>query len=234
MLTRYPHELSGGQQQRVVIAMALMAEPALLIMDEPTTGLDVTIEAAILDLVRDLRRQLRHGDPVHQPQSRHGRAHLRPHRRALCRPPRRDRPHPPRLRRPCPSLHARPAGRAAAARMRGAASARLKPIAGTLTARGPRPHRLRLLAALRLRRPVRLRRPCRSRSITAGGEAGQHARCARLDVVRAFVDPAVAARRRVPSRAGPSRPCCSTCRTSPSAMPSAAASPAASRARCRR
>ncbi|MSP49495.1 MAG: ABC transporter ATP-binding protein [Alphaproteobacteria bacterium] len=55
MMERYPHQLSGGQQQRVVIAMALMAEPALLIMDEPTTGLDVTIEAAILALVRDLR-----------------------------------------------------------------------------------------------------------------------------------------------------------------------------------
>jgi peptide/nickel transport system ATP-binding protein len=55
MMARYPHQLSGGQQQRVVIAMALMAEPALLIMDEPTTGLDVTIEAAILELVRDLR-----------------------------------------------------------------------------------------------------------------------------------------------------------------------------------
>ncbi len=54
-MTRYPHQLSGGQQQRVVIAMALMAEPSLLIMDEPTTGLDVTIEAAILELVRDLR-----------------------------------------------------------------------------------------------------------------------------------------------------------------------------------
>jgi peptide/nickel transport system ATP-binding protein len=55
MMARYPHQLSGGQQQRVVIAMALMAEPALLIMDEPTTGLDVTIEAAILELVRELR-----------------------------------------------------------------------------------------------------------------------------------------------------------------------------------
>ncbi len=57
VLERYPHQLSGGQQQRVVIAMALIAEPALLIMDEPTTGLDVTVEAAVLDLVRALRRR---------------------------------------------------------------------------------------------------------------------------------------------------------------------------------
>jgi peptide/nickel transport system ATP-binding protein len=62
MLARYPHQLSGGQQQRIVIAMALMAEPALLIMDEPTTGLDVTVEAAVLDLVRELRQ--RHGTSV--------------------------------------------------------------------------------------------------------------------------------------------------------------------------
>ena len=54
---RFPHQLSGGQQQRVVIAMALMAEPSLLIMDEPTTGLDVTVEAAVLDLVRELRQR---------------------------------------------------------------------------------------------------------------------------------------------------------------------------------
>ena len=54
---RYPHQLSGGQQQRIVIAMALIAAPALLIMDEPTTGLDVTVEAAVLDLVRALRQR---------------------------------------------------------------------------------------------------------------------------------------------------------------------------------
>src|SRR6185437_6180790 len=54
---RYPHQLSGGQQQRIVIAMALIARPALLIMDEPTTGLDVTVEAAVLDLVRELRQR---------------------------------------------------------------------------------------------------------------------------------------------------------------------------------
>jgi peptide/nickel transport system ATP-binding protein len=56
MAHRYPHQLSGGQQQRVVIAMALACDPQLLIMDEPTTGLDVTTEAVILDLVNQLRR----------------------------------------------------------------------------------------------------------------------------------------------------------------------------------
>jgi len=58
ILSRYPHQLSGGQQQRVVIAMALAANPRLLILDEPTTGLDSTIEAQILDLIAALRAEV--------------------------------------------------------------------------------------------------------------------------------------------------------------------------------
>ncbi|MEM7802765.1 MAG: ABC transporter ATP-binding protein, partial [Chloroflexota bacterium] len=61
VIKRFPHQISGGQQQRVVIAMALLNNPALLIMDEPKTALDVTVEAAVLDLIAELRRDFNTG-----------------------------------------------------------------------------------------------------------------------------------------------------------------------------
>ncbi|MCW3467915.1 ABC transporter ATP-binding protein [Chitinophaga nivalis] len=58
IMERYPHELSGGQKQRVMIAMAISCHPKLLIADEPTTALDVTVQQAILELLRELQQQL--------------------------------------------------------------------------------------------------------------------------------------------------------------------------------
>ena len=60
-IDQYPHELSGGMRQRAMIALTLSAGPALLIADEPTTALDVTIQAQVLDLMRDLQREFRMG-----------------------------------------------------------------------------------------------------------------------------------------------------------------------------